>query len=231
MLQNKRAEMFCRRKGAVRRILLCSFPAFAAALPLFCAALLPGAALAAGEEPEAPSQKTGYSQAVRNYFAGLAAEEPLLQKLALYGGASIYREIKEKSLPPFTSFIFAFEQGIKEFPKIGGLSLQISVHSMRLEGSRSTAIEFSPRFSFPSGKNGFPFYTGAGLGLGVFPRHIIKSRPALSFNMQAFAGLRFAGLYENLGLMAELSLKMQTPFSDLKIYMEILALAGLLFSF
>ena len=195
-------------------------------------AFSPSQALAEAKDQEEDSEKkTGYGYVVKNYFSKRNSEQEWTQKLALYAGMSIYRESREKTLPPFSSFIAAFEQRLKEFPKVGDLSLQIGVHSAKLTDGRSTAIEFGPRFSLPSGKNKFPFYTGVGMGLGLFPRHIIKNKPALSFNAQVFAGFRFAGLHENLGLMTELNLQMRAPFSDLQIYMDLFVLGGLLFSF
>ncbi len=205
-------------------------------LRFFAAVLWLALAASAGAEAQTAGAETAGPRALKSYFSGTGGlGEParaLTQKLFLYGGVSVYREVKEKAMPPFSSFVFAFEQRLREFPKIGDLSLQIGVHSAKLlAGGRATAVELGPRFSLPSGKNSFPFYTGAGMGLGVFPRHIIKSKPALSFNFQMFAGLRFADLYENLGCLFELNLQMRAPFSDLQIYLDALLLGGLLFSF
>ncbi len=179
--------------------------------------------------------ESGYKYILKNYFSkrqpNFFSHKGSPRNLTLYIGPSLYRETKEKVLFPISSFILGFNQRIKEIPTVGDFNLQIGVQSIKLETHRGTVIEISPRFTLPDIRSGFPFYVGVGAGLGVFPRHIIKSLPALAFNAQIFTGLRFLDLYYNLGLTGELTLKMQVPFNDLKMYLEIFGSVGFVFSF
>ncbi len=179
--------------------------------------------------------KSGYKYVIQNYFSkrrsNFFSHRGSPRNLTLYAGSSLYRETKDKILFPFSSVIFGFNQRIKEFPTIGDLNLQVGIQSIRLKTHRGTVIEINPRFTLPDIRSGFPFYIGMSAGLGVFPRHIIKSLPALNFNAQFFTGIRLLDIYYNLGLTGELNLKIQVPFNDLKMYLELFGSLGFVFSF
>ena len=179
--------------------------------------------------------ESGYKYVLKNYFSkrrpNFFSHKGAPRNLTLYMGSSLYRETKDEVLFPISSFIFGFNQRIKEIPTVGDLNLQIGIQSIKLETHRGTVIEITPRFTLPDIRSGFPFYVGIGAGLGFFPRHIVKNLPALSFNAQVFTGMRFLDLYYNLGLTGEFSLKMQVPFQDLKLYLELFGSLGFVFSF
>ena len=179
--------------------------------------------------------KSGYTYVLKNYFTSrrpnFFSHKGSPRNLSLYMGSSFFGETKDKTLPAFSSFIFGFNQRIKEIPTIGDLNLQIGIQSIKLETHRGILVEITPRFTLPDIRSGFPIYVGAGGGFGLFPRHVVKGLPSLSFNAQIFTGIRLLDLYYNLGVTGEINLKMQVPFNDLKTYLELFASLGFVFSF
>ena len=109
--------------------------------------------------------------------------------------------------------------------------MQFSVFSARLKKQRSILLEITPRISFPEVKTTFPLYVGLGAGFGVYPRYIIRKMSYLSANGQFFVGLRLHELYHNLGLSAELNLKIHSAFNESAIYLDLLGQVGLIFGF
>ena len=180
-------------------------------------------------------KKSGYKYVIQNYFK---PRKPMYlqhksspRNLSLHVGGSIFRETKEETLFPVSSFFFGFRQRVKEIPTVADVNLQINLFSSQLEEDRSTSIEINPQLILPDVRSGFPFYVGVGGGLGLYPRHIVKNKPALSFNTHVFTGVRLIDVYHNLGINGEVTAKLQVPFNDLKMYFEILVSGGLVFSF
>ena len=181
------------------------------------------------------SQNTGYKNILKNYFSIRKSNTSTYygapRSITLLAGTSIYGETKDDEQDIFSSRVLGFSQRVKEFSTIGDLNLRIELHSVKLESQRSLRISVAPHFTLPDIRSGFPIYVGLGGGFGLFPRHILKKQPALSLNVQMLIGMRFIDVYKNVGLMVELNLKMHTPFQDMKLYMELLTNAGLVFSF
>ena len=179
--------------------------------------------------------KKGYKHTIKNYFSSRKPNTDTYygapRSLALFFGTSLHGETKDEEQQIFSSRLVGFHQRIKEFSTIGDLNLRIELHSVKLESQRSLQISITPLFTLPDIRSGFPVYLGLGGGFGLFPRHILKKQPALSLNMQMFTGVRFIDFYKNFGVTGELNLKMHTPFQDMKLYMELLAHAGFIFSF
>ena len=181
------------------------------------------------------SQGTGYKNILKNYFSSRKSNTSTYygapRSLALLVGASVYGETKDEQQDLFSSRVFGYNQRIKEFRTIGDFNLRIELGAVELESQRSFRISVAPHFTLPDIRSGFPVYVGVGGGFGLFPRHILKKQPALSLNAQMLIGVRFIDVYKNVGFMMELNLKMHTPFQDMKLYMELLANMGFVFSF
>lgn len=179
-------------------------------------------------------KKSGYGYILKNYFSKRKSNffnhKGSPRNITLYGGSSFFRETLNDNLESL-SFVFGLNQRIKEFPTIGDLNLQVGVESIQLKSHRSFVVEVNPRFTLPDVRSGFPLYIGLGGGVGIFPRHLVKKIPALSVNLQTFAGVRLLDLYYNLGFMAEATAKVQIPLSDMTVYLELLASLGIVFSF
>lgn len=185
---------------------------------------------------EATTKNHGYAYTLKNYFANRKSQYTQYQSsprsISLYAGASIIRETKEDTIFPVTSMILGLEQRVREIPAVADINLQIGLQISKTDDDKtSVAIEVIPRLMFPDIRSGFPFYVGFGGGFGFYPKNIIKELPAISFNGQAFAGVRIVDLYHNLGIKGEVSLRLQTPFNKIESYMDVLGSAGLVFSF
>ena len=171
---------------------------------------------------------------IDNYFSKSRSSgvyQDYSRSFTLYSGLSFYRESTVKFFKPFSSFVFGFNQKVKEIPHLGDVNLQVAIFSAKLEQQRAVLLEITPRISIPEVRTTFPLYIGLGAGFGFYPRNIVKKIPSLSLNSQFFIGLRFLDLYHNLGFSAELNLKIHSPFSELEIYLETLAQLGLIFRF
>ena len=181
------------------------------------------------------TSESSYKNVIKNYFTKRKKNTSTFygspRSLTLFTGASLYGETKDEKQKPLSSYTFGFNQRIKEYTAIGDLNLKIELHSVALETQRSTQVTITPHFSLPDIRSGFPIYVGFGAGFGLFPRHILKKQPALSFNVQMYTGLRLIDIYKNFGLITELNLRMRTPFQDMKLYMELLMNVGFVFSF
>ena len=185
-----------------------------------------------GEENQ--TKKLGYRYIIDNYFSKRQASgvyQDYSKSFTLYSGMSFYRESTERSFKPFSSFVLGFNRRLKEIPQLGDLNLQAAVISSQMATHRAVLLEITPRLTIPEIRTAFPLYVGAGLGLGFYPRYIIREQPFLSVNSQFFIGLRFFDLYYNLGFSAELNLKIHSPFSESEIYLETLGRMGLIFRF
>lgn len=182
-------------------------------------------------------KSSGYKYVIRNYFSSrkpnLETHQGSPRHLALYVGASLYGEATDQSpLKPFSTVLFGLSQRIKEFSTIGDLNIRVELLSMKFaDGKREWLVNVVPVFSLPDVRSGFPVYVGAGAGMGLFPRHIVRKKPTLSLNARLLAGVRVIDWYENIGFLGEVSAKMQIPFYDNKMYLEILLNLGGLFSF
>ena len=182
-------------------------------------------------------KKSGYKYVIRNYFSSrkpnVQSHQGSPRHLALYLGTSLYSETTDQDvLNPFSSVFFGLSQRIEEFSAIGDLNIRVELLSMQFaDKKREWLVDVTPVFSLPDVRSGFPVYVGAGGGVGLFPRHIVRKKPALSLNVRFFAGMRVIDWYENVGFLGEVSVKMHFPFYDTKLYMEVLVTLGSLFSF
>ena len=186
--------------GAVR--LICVF--------VFCAAAFPGH----GREA------SGYKYTLKNYFADRKPNESLSQgyfrRLGLYIGTSVHGEEGPNTIKPFSTMLLGLSQRLREFPLFGSADLRVELRSMRLSTHREWLISVTPVFSLPDVSSGFPVYAGAGGGVGLFPRHLVKKRPVLSLNALLFGGVRMVDWYENAGAFGEVGVQFQLPFYEMK---------------
>lgn len=183
---------------------------------------------------EKSEKKYGYRYIIDNYFAKRKAEgsySNYSRNFILSLGTAFYRESTEQSFKPFSSNMLSFNQKIKEIYHFGDFNLHISLFSSQMRKQRATLIEITPRISIPEIRTAFPLYIGAGVGMGLYPYHIVRKLPSLSINSHLFIGLRFFDLYHNLGLSAEIILRVHSPLNELKIYMETLGVLGLICKF
>ena len=179
-------------------------------------------------------KKSGYRYIVENYFskrASLGSYYDYDRAFTLSSGTSVYRANKDKTFKPFSSFNLSFTQVFKEITFLGDLNLKFSIFSSQMSKQESTLLEVTPFITIPEIRTSFPFYIGMGLGLGFYPRYLIKQLPAISVNTQFFFGFRFLEIYHNIGFFTELNLRIQYPFSELKTYLETVAQFGLIFRF
>jgi len=206
------------------------------------------------------NKKSGYKYIIQNYFSkkrsNLMSYHGAPRQLTLYIGSSLYRETKNDIEFPFLDVLLGLDQRLKELSAVGDINLQIGLHKIRLTNQKSSmAIAISPRFILPDLRSGFPIYVGLGIGMQVFPRHILQDLPSLTFNTQFFTGIRLLDIYHNVGIVGELSLKAQPiphvvelsevelsedgnpdnnkkPFiTDSKVYLELTGTLGITFSF
>lgn len=181
---------------------------------------------------EGKAEKSGYRYIIENYFSKRrGAYQDYSKSFTLVMGTPFYRESREKSFDAFSAVMFGFNQRIREIAYLGDLNLQVAMFSSKLATRRATLLEVSPRISIPEVQTAFPLYIGLGLGLGFYPRYIIKKLPPFSVNNQFFIGLRFFEIYHNLGFSAEINLRMHYLFSELEIYLETFAQMGLILNF
>ena len=182
----------------------------------------------------------GYKYTLKNYFSKRKPNAHSYQgsprSLSLYFGTSLQGETEDKKLGLLSSRLLGFSQRIRDFPTIGDWNLNLEIHSMALavhtkKPQREILLNISSTFSVPDIRSGFPVFVGAGGSFGLFPRHIIKQKPAISVGAQIFTGFRILDWYKNVGLQTSLNLKMYVPFNDKKLYMELIANFGFLFSF
>ena len=182
-------------------------------------------------------KKSGYKYVIRNYFSSRKANVETHQgsprHLALYLGTSLFGETADQDTSkPFSTILVGLSQRVKEFSTIGDLSIRVELLTMKFaDGEREWLVDVVPVFSLPDVRSGFPVYVGVGGGIGLFPRHIVRKRPTLSLNARFLAGIRIIDWYENIGFLGEVSAKIQVPFYDNKMYLEILLNFGGLFSF
>lgn len=192
-----------------------------------------------GEESSSSKEekKSGYRYLIKNYFSKDRVNERGWKKsrnFVLFGGLSFYREKEgdEKALSSFSSFSFGFNQQIKELSHFGDIGLQAEVFFSREgKGKQDVILEFTPRISIPEVQTAFPVYIGVGWGLGFYPFYILKKKPFFSMSWQFFSGLRFLEIYHNIGLTAELNLRLHFPFNEKKKEIDFSGRAGLAFRF
>jgi hypothetical protein len=67
-------------------------------------------------------------------------------------------------------------------------------------------LSFSPVITFPDANSRFPLYFGGGVGLGLFMHQLADESP-VSFDWQAFGGVRFLNVFESVGFMVEAGIK------------------------
>lgn len=77
-----------------------------------------------------------------------------------------------------------------------------------VDGEKPVKLSLMPVVAFPDAVSGFPFYFGAGLGLGIFFSQV-KNESDLSFDYQILAGFRRADLFDSFGLSFEVGYKGQ----------------------
>ena len=202
---------------------------------VFCVA----PALAQGEESSSSEEnkKSGYRYLIKNYFSKNRSDDfrAAGRNFVLFGGLSFYKERGggEKALSSFSSFSFGFNQQIKELSRFGDIGLQAEVFFSRRSkgGKRDVILEFTPRISIPEVRTSFPVYIGLGWGLGFYPFYILEEEPFFSMSWQFFSGLRFLEIYHNIGLTAELNLRLHFPFNDRKREIDFSGRAGFAFRF
>lgn len=182
---------------------------------------------------DSKEKKEGYGYTLKKYFSGRKKTPSRRRDMVLYVGSSLYSNSAARNFKhrPFSSFIVGFRQPLFEVTGIGDLNLKTEVQNFRLKTGQATQINFTPTFSLPEARSGFPIYVGVGLGFGFYPHFILIDKFSLSLNTPFFAGVRLINLYENLGLNGELALNMHFPFREKKLYMETIVSLGLLFSF
>ena len=179
---------------------------------------------------EKSSEKSGYRYIIENYFSKRAASH-YTRSISVYSGLSFFRESSVKPFPPFSSVVFGINQKVREIKEFGDVNIQFSFASLQLENQKALLLEVTPQLSFPEMRSAFPLYMGLGVGLGFYPRNIIRKSPSLSLSGEGFIGLRFLNFYHNLGFSSEISLKMQIPFQEWEVYLESLFRIVLSFSF
>lgn len=67
-------------------------------------------------------------------------------------------------------------------------------------------LSFSPVITFPDANSRFPLYFGGGVGLGLFMHQLADESP-VSFDWQAFGGVRFLNVFQSVGFMVEAGIK------------------------
>ncbi|MCY4513250.1 MAG: hypothetical protein OXB86_06145, partial [Bdellovibrionales bacterium] len=150
-------------------------------------------------------KSSGYKYVLRNFFSSrkpnVETHQGSPRHLALYLGTSLYGETTDQTASkPFSTVLFGLNQRIKEFSTIGDLSIRVELLSMKFtDGKREWLVDVVPVFSLPDVRSGFPVYVGAGAGMGLFPRHIVRKKPTLSLNARLLAGVRVVDWYENIG--------------------------------
>ena len=183
-------------------------------------------------EEQTSDKKSGYNYVIKNYFSKRRANTYHNSKsFSLFTGTTIYRESQKKAFKAFSSLTIAYNQNLKQVSRLGDLNLNVALFSSEMQKQNAVLLELAPRFTLPTIQSGFPLYVGLGLGFGFYPRYIIKKKPALSLSGQFFTGLRFFNIYHNIGLIAELNLRIHTPLNELDIYLETLAQLALVFRY
>ena len=115
------------------------------------------------------SKKSGYRYIIDNYFSKSRSSgvyQDYSRSFTLYSGLSFYRESTVKFFKPFSSFVFGFNQKVKEIPHLGDVNLQVAIFSAKLEQQRAVLLEITPRISIPEVRTTFPLYIGLGAGFG-----------------------------------------------------------------
>ena len=185
-----------------------------------------------GGEEIKKSEKSAYKYVIDNYFSKRdSLSSHYTRSISIYSGLSFYRESSVKSLPSLSSVVFGFNQKAREIKDFGDLNIQFSFSSLQLDRQKALLLEVMPQLSFPEMRSAFPIYLGLGIGLGFYPRNIIRKKPSLSLSGEFFAGLRFLNLYHNLGFSSEINLRMHTPFNEWEVYLEALARVAVVFCF
>ena len=185
------------------------------------------------EEPSS-EKKSAYRYIVENYFSKRSSSKNYYnysRSFTLSAGGSIYRMSKDKSFRSLSSINLSFTQNVKEIKFLGDLNLKFSIFDIQMASQKTLLLEILPFITVPEVQTAFPFYVGFGLGLGMYPRYLIRQMPIFSLSSQFFVGLRFLELYHNLGFFTELNLRIQYPFSELTAYLETLSQFGLIFRF
>ena len=174
-------------------------------------------------------KKTGYKYIIDNYFSKRQSAY-YSRSFSLSAAFSIYRE-GQTGFKPFSSWALKFNQDIKEVSSFGQLNLEAVVFFSKKAAEKAVLLELSPRIIIPETSSAFPLYLGLGAGLGFYPRYIVKKIPFLSVSGQFLIGLRLLELYHNLGLSAELNLRIHYPFNKSEVYVERFGQIGLVFRF
>jgi len=179
-------------------------------------------------------KKSGYKYIIEKYFSKPRSPNVYYDHskyFNIFTGLSFYRESTVQTFNSFSEVMLGFNQKIKEIPNLGDLNLQVAIISAEMENKRDFLLEVTPRITIPETYRSFPLYIGVGAGVGFYPKAIIHKKPSLSLNGQFFIGLRFLDLYHNLGLSAELNMRVHFPVKELNIYLESLSQVGLIFKF
>lgn len=183
---------------------------------------------------ESVEKKSSYRYIIDNYFSKRASAggySDYSRAFTLSSGLSMYRANEDKTFDPLSSFNFSFTQNIKEISSLGDLNLKLSIFASQQASQKATLLEVTPFITIPEIRTAFPFYIGMGLGFGFYPRYLIKPPPIFVVNSQFFFGFRFFEIYHNIGFFTEFNLRVYYPFSELIVYLETLAQAGLIFRF
>ena len=175
----------------------------------------------------AEEKKSGYRYIIDNYFSKRQSAY-YSRSFSLSAAFSLYRE-GQRHFKPFSSWALKFNQDIKKISSFGQLNLEAGLFFSKPE--KPVLLELSPRIIIPETSSAFPLYLGLGAGLGFYPSYIAKKIPFLSASGQFLIGLRLLELYYNLGLSAELNLRIHYPFNESEVYVERLGQIGLVFQF
>ena len=186
-------------------------------------------------EEEVSEEEQGYKYAIKNFFSKrkekLSAYADYTHIFYLSVGGAFFRESTEKKYSFLSNSLLSYRQKLKEIFSAGDISLQLSLGSAFLEQQRATYIEISSQISIPAQRITFPMYFGGGLGMGMYPYYVLRSKPSLFLSSEIFAGIQFFDVYENLGFYMETSFRYSLPLKELNVYLETLVKAGIIFRF
>ena len=179
-------------------------------------------------------EKSAYRYIIDNYFSKRSSSKNYYnysRSFTLSAGGSIYRSSKDKNFKSLSSMNLSFTQNIKEITFLGDLNLKFSIFDIQMARQKTILLEILPFITVPEIQTNFPFYVGFGLGLGMYPRYLIRQLPVLSLSSQFFVGFRWLEIYHNLGFFTELNLRIHYPFSEMTVYLDTLTQFGLIFRF
>ena len=178
-------------------------------------------------------EKSSYRYIIDNYFFRRSKSKSYVdfKSYVLSSGFSVYRANPNKKFKPVSSGFLSFTQNVREIKDLGDVQLRASLLASQLEEGKEVSLELSALLTFPEIRSQFPIFFGMGFGLGFYPFYILEDIPSFSFHSPFLLGIRLFEIYHNLGVGAELNLRIHFPMSERQFYLETTLQFQIIFQF